>query len=96
MFICRHLHVNVNVSLIFQTQHLPMTTLLRQHTVSISESISLIVGSSMSGYDGVVKYLLRSCRESSMRAQTQEKPKKWDELHSSPLNPGLIRPTGHT
>jgi hypothetical protein len=30
MFICRHLHVNVNVSLIFQTQHLPMTTLLRE------------------------------------------------------------------
>ena len=28
MFICNHLHVNINVSLIFQTKHLPRTTLL--------------------------------------------------------------------
>jgi hypothetical protein len=30
MFICKHLPANKNVSLIFQTQHLPMTTLLRE------------------------------------------------------------------
>ena len=29
MFICKHLKVNINVSLIFRTQHLAMTTLLR-------------------------------------------------------------------
>ena len=29
MFICKHLHVNINVSLIFQTKHVPRTTLLR-------------------------------------------------------------------
>ena len=29
MFICKHLHVNINVSLIFQTQHLAKTTLQR-------------------------------------------------------------------
>ena len=42
MFICKHLHANINVSLIFQTQHLAMTTGTRdKHTLSMSESISL-------------------------------------------------------
>ena len=36
-------------------------------------------------YDSVVKYLLQSCRGSSMRAQTKKTAKKWPKLHSSPL-----------
>ena len=42
-------------------------------------------GSSTSCYDSVVKYLLWSCRGTSLRAQTKKTAKKWPKLHSSPL-----------
>ena len=42
-------------------------------------------GSSTSCYDSVVKYLLRICMGSLMRAQTKKTAEKLPKLHSYPL-----------